>query len=133
MWTPPPPPTPNQPKQFRRKQRVVRIGPNYNGTPNPRNGMRGTVINPENYVDASGKRYITVRWDSQQPYERGCYEDENSVETDTSGGNDFDQRHYNIHYLSGTEVAQLRGAVERDRSLSDDERKKLLGHLPVLP
>jgi len=122
---------PKQAKQFRRGQRVRYNDPESVGKSWSRDGDMGTILNPERVVDyRDGTRYVSVRWDSQHPYERGDYCSEEKLTPDNSGETQYEKRRYDIRWLSHQDVALLRQAVGDS---TDPAAASLLQRLPVLP
>lgn len=98
-------------------------------------GKLGTIINPDaetwqHHQTKAWVRQVTVRLDDQQPHERGVRLNEADLILDTSGDNQFNQRHYTMHWLTHDQVALMRRLCEQEGT---DESEALLKRIPTLP
>ncbi len=130
-----PPPAVLPPKKFRRGQRVRRAVAHAQAK---YDAETGTVLNPDFKSNWNlSVRSVTVRWDSQDAYEKGRCMREDDLSADSTGETQFEKRQYCLRWLSHGEIALLREALEkvsvRNDTLTDEGVQAMLKKLPELP
>lgn len=84
----------------------------------------GTVINPK----PDSWDYIKVRFDFQQPWERGSTARQDQLERLTTDETQYTMRHFNLMWLTHSDMKEL-----RDAPLSAELKAKIMGIQGFVP